>query len=163
LWKHVKSQADNGNICDSLYYGSFAKAVTVSGDSAKKNYVYCPGPKAILKLHENEENLADISQQLLDDKLVNVNFGSVAEACNSTVETVQSILAGIRDEIVDHVINRRKDAVLSFGIGQLFLRQNGTVEFRSSTMANAVPLTDDINHISNDYGDRASNSGMSRA
>jgi len=52
---------DKGLIVDTLYYGTFAKAAVTSGDNNKTNFVYCPGPKAVLKLQENDENLADIS------------------------------------------------------------------------------------------------------
>ena len=47
-------------IVDTLYFGSFAKASSVR-DSAAKGYVYCPGPRATLKLVENDENLAEIN------------------------------------------------------------------------------------------------------
>lgn len=52
---------EKGNIVDTLYYGTFAKASTTSQDNSKQHFVYCPGPKAVLKLVENEENIADIS------------------------------------------------------------------------------------------------------
>lgn len=45
---------------DTLYYGTFTKASLVSGDASKSNFVYCPGPKAVMKLSENEDNLADL-------------------------------------------------------------------------------------------------------
>lgn len=52
---------NEGRIVDTLYYGTFAKASSVSGDSSAQNWVYCPGPKAILKLVENDDNLADLA------------------------------------------------------------------------------------------------------
>jgi hypothetical protein len=159
----VKSQADKGVIVDSLFFGSFAKASTVSGsDSAKGSYVYCPGPKAVLKLQENEENLADISQQLLDEKLTNINFTAIAENSGAPSETVTSLLTGVRDEIVNHVINLKKEALLNCAFGWLTLRQAGTIEWKSNT--GAMQGADDFDKLPTDYpaGDRFSQT-MSRA
>lgn len=123
-------------IVDSLFFGSFARASTISGqESGKSSYIYCPGPKAVLKLQENEENLADISQQLLDDKLTNVNFAAIAENSGASNETVTSLLTGVRDEIVDHVINRKKEALLNCVFGWLTLRMAGTIEWKSNVGA----------------------------
>ena len=121
-------QADKGAIVNSLFFGSFACASTLSSKSGKTNYVYCLGPKAVLKLQEGDDNLADISQQLLDEKLVNVNFASIAENSGASSETGTSVLAGVRDEIVDHVINRKKEALLNYVFGSLTLRQAGTIK-----------------------------------
>jgi hypothetical protein len=52
---------EKDRVVDTLYFGTFAKASSVFGDSYKTGYVYCPGPKAVLKLIENDENLADLS------------------------------------------------------------------------------------------------------
>lgn len=61
LCKQMKSQMDSeARIMDSLYFGTFAKAANVWPDNKQGYYVYCPGPKAVLKLVENEENLADL-------------------------------------------------------------------------------------------------------
>lgn len=76
----MKQLMDTDNrIVDSLYFGTFAKASAVWPDNKQGYYVYCPGPKAILKLVENEENLADLPQQALDDKLTQVNVAQLAE------------------------------------------------------------------------------------
>jgi hypothetical protein len=52
---------DKNRIVDTLFFGTFAKASSIHGDSQQSNFVYCPGPKAILKLIENEDNLMEIS------------------------------------------------------------------------------------------------------
>lgn len=145
---------------DTLYYGTFTKASTASAESDKSNFVYCPGPKAVLKLVENEDNLADLSQQLLDEKLVAVNTAAVAEDCGAPVETVNGLLAGIRDEIVDLVITRKHNVQLNIGLGSLSLRHTGTVEFKSSGAA-AQAQAEDFDRLPDDY-DRFSNSVMSR-
>ena len=41
-------------------------------------------------------------------------------------------MAGIRDEIVDSVMVKKNNCMLSFGFGSLNLRHNGSVEFKSS-------------------------------
>ena len=73
VWNHlcklIKNQIDADRIVDTLHFGSFTLASTLSGNDAQKNYVYCPGPKAILQLVENEDNVAEIPQTLLDEKL----------------------------------------------------------------------------------------------
>ncbi len=52
---------EKDRVVDTLYFGTFAKASTVYADASKSGYVYCPGPKAVLKLVENDENLSDLS------------------------------------------------------------------------------------------------------
>jgi len=52
---------DKQRIVDTLFFGTFAKASAINGDSQQGNFVYCPGPKAILKLNENEDNIAEIA------------------------------------------------------------------------------------------------------
>jgi hypothetical protein len=81
LCKLLQTQIEKGRVVDTLYFGTFTKASTVSGQSTQTNFVYCPGPKAILKLIENEDNVSDISQQLLDEKLTALNIASLSEVC----------------------------------------------------------------------------------
>jgi len=78
-----------------------------------------------------------LAQPLLDEKLVNLNIAKISEASEIPTEAVTSILAGIRDEIVDLIIVRKSSATLNFGFGSLFLR-NGTVEFKSGNSTNDV-------------------------
>lgn len=67
---------------------------------------------------------------------------------------MQSILAGIRDEIVDSVLTRKNNAALNFGFGVLNLRQNGTVEFKSHSAistefeADKIPASAEFDQIS---------------
>lgn len=121
---------EKGNIVDTLYFGTFTKASTIQGDAG--NFVYCPGPKAALKLIENVDSAIDIPQALLDEKLVTLSTTQLADECRTTVETVNSFLSGIRDEVVDLVVNKKQNATLNFGFGTLSLRHGGTVEFKSS-------------------------------
>jgi len=80
MCKTLKAQMEvDARVVDSLYFGSFTKASTICGEDNKNYYVYCPGPKAILKLMENEENYADLPQALLDEKLTSLNVSSLAE------------------------------------------------------------------------------------
>lgn len=71
---------DKGRVVDTLYYGTFAKAATLSSE-AGSNFVYCPGPKAILKLVENEDNVAEMAQALLDEKLTTLSLSVLADIC----------------------------------------------------------------------------------
>jgi hypothetical protein len=62
---------------------------------------------------------------------VSVNYGQIAEQSDLTVESVYSILAGVRDEIVNQVILKQGNAQLNFGFGTLYLRKGSLVEFKS--------------------------------
>jgi hypothetical protein len=66
VWQHlckiVQQHMDKGRIVDTLYFGTFARASALSADAqASNNFIYCPGPKAILKLIENEDNIIEIA------------------------------------------------------------------------------------------------------
>ena len=76
--KFIKSQCNKGRIVDTLLFGTFAKADSVDSSAAADYYVYCPGPKALFKLGENKENILDIPQSVLDEKLIQLNVSSVA-------------------------------------------------------------------------------------
>ena len=93
MCKQVKSQIiDNDRVVDTLYYGISAKAATISGDSEHTNFIYCHGPKAVLKLIENEDNLSDLPQPLLDEKLATLSTAAIAEEALTSVETVNGLL-----------------------------------------------------------------------
>jgi hypothetical protein len=53
-------------VFDTLYFGSFSKISTVNPENENRSYVYCPGPKSILKLVENQDNIPEITQSVLD-------------------------------------------------------------------------------------------------
>lgn len=61
LSRMVQQQMDKNRIVDTLYFGTFAKHSAANQDSQASNFVYCPGPKAILKLIENDDNMAEIA------------------------------------------------------------------------------------------------------
>jgi len=58
-------------------------------------------------------------------------------------------LSGVRDEIVEHVINKRNNACLNVFFGLLNLRQGGAVEFKSN--ASVPPAVDDYDKLPSDY------------
>lgn len=58
--KFIKAQCNKGRIVDTLYFGTFTRADTLDSSAGADFYVYCPGPKAIFKLGENRENVADM-------------------------------------------------------------------------------------------------------
>ena len=68
--------------------------------------MYCPGPKPVLKLVETDHNVSTIAQSLLDEKLVTINVSLLAEECETNLETATSFFGGVRDEVVDQVLNR---------------------------------------------------------
>ena len=79
--KFVRSQANKDKVVDTLFFGTFAKASTAQSkgkDSNSEHYVYCPGPKAVFKLVENRENVTDIDESILNERLVSLNVSSVA-------------------------------------------------------------------------------------
>lgn len=142
MCKQVKQKIDQEcKIVDTLYFGTFAKAATIVADQGKFNFIYCPGPKAVLKIIENEENVADIVQSLLDEKLVTLSITELAEASGMTSENVNAILGAIRDEVVDLVMVKKQNVALNFVFGTLNLTQPGTVEFKS--ISNAQQQLDD--------------------
>ncbi len=61
----VTTLLQKGKIVDTLYFGTFAKVLS--------GFVYCPGPKSLLKLVENNENVNEFAQSELDQKLVILN------------------------------------------------------------------------------------------
>lgn len=75
----------------------------------------------MLKIIENEENVADISQSLLDEKLVTLSITELAEASGMTSENVNAILGAIRDEVVHLVMVKKQNVALNFVFGTLNL------------------------------------------
>lgn len=75
----------------------------------------------MLKIIENEENVADIAQSLLDEKLVTLSITELAEASGMTSENVNAILGAIRDEVVDLVMVKKQNVALNFVFGTLNL------------------------------------------
>jgi hypothetical protein len=75
----------------------------------------------VLKIIENEENVADISQSLLDEKLVTLSITELAEASGMTSENVNAILGAIRDEVVHLVMVKKQNVALNFVFGTLNL------------------------------------------
>lgn len=63
--------------------------------------------------------------------MTSVSASAIAECVGCSPEYVQSILIGIRDEVVEHVMVRRQSVALNFGFGVLNLRSGGHVEFKS--------------------------------
>jgi len=78
--KFIRSQANKEKVVDTLFFGTFAKASSVSEskDTREDHYLYCPGPKAVFKLVENKDNVADIKESILNERLVSLNVSSVA-------------------------------------------------------------------------------------
>jgi hypothetical protein len=62
-----------------------------------------------------------------------MNASAIAEIVGCSSEYIQSILAGIRDEVVEHVMVRKQSVILNFGFGVLNLRASGQVEFKSGS------------------------------
>ena len=67
LSKLIRSQANKGRIIDSLYFGSFGKSSvmhsgadsTTTGNAS--TYSYCPGPRSVFELIENDQNIKKVS------------------------------------------------------------------------------------------------------
>jgi hypothetical protein len=131
LGKFIRSQCNKDKVVDTLFFGTFAKASVLNkGDDY---YAYCPGPKAVFKLVENRENVADIADSILSERLTTLNVSSVAEVCNTTSDVVTALMSGIRDEIVEIIKSKKVNMVsLHFPIGVLNLNKAGQVEFKSN-------------------------------
>ena len=137
---------EKGLLDDSLYFGTFAKASTLN-PSKIVGYSYCPGPKPLLKLVENDENLSSIAQPLLDEKLVTLQTAKIAEACQVSSDLVANILASVRDEIADFVVIKKGNANIAFSFGTLYLRSAGTIEFKSQQNGTSADLTEKLDRI----------------
>jgi hypothetical protein len=104
LCKHIREQVEQGSIVDTLFFGTFAKSKTLSRPD--RSFVYCPGPKPVLNLVESDHNVSNIAQSLLDEKLITINVSLLAEECETNLETATSFFGGVRDEVVDQVLNK---------------------------------------------------------
>ena len=96
----------------------------------------------MLKIIENDENIADIAQSLLDEKLVTLSVAELADASGMTTENANAILGAIRDEVVDLVMVKKQNVTLNLLFGTLNLTQQGTVEFKSVSNNAAQELDD---------------------
>jgi len=96
----------------------------------------------VLKIIENDENIADIAQSLLDEKLVTLSVAELADASGMTTENANAILGAIRDEVVDLVMVKKQNVTLNLLFGTLNLTQQGTVEFKSVSNNAAQELDD---------------------
>lgn len=123
MCRQLKTKLDSDIIVDTLFFGTFAKMQGL--------YMYCPGPKAVIKLIENEANVAALPQLLLDEKLISISGNELSESTGLTVEQVTGILSTIRDEIVDQVVNKKSNVCINFGFGHLVMNK-GTMEFKPS-------------------------------
>lgn len=72
LGKFIRSQCNKGRVIDTQTFGTFAKASTigVTGPESDNYYVYCTGPNSAFTNQENRENVPDIAQSVLAEKLV---------------------------------------------------------------------------------------------
>ena len=70
LAKLIRSQTTKNRIIDTLYFGSFGKATAlkkdVDGDGNWGFFCYCPGPRSMFTLVENEQNMRSFSQSVSD-------------------------------------------------------------------------------------------------
>lgn len=71
MGKFIRSQCNKGRVIDSLNFGTFAKASTVKdAQDADSYYVYCSGPNSPFELIKNNQNVTDIDQSVLEEKLI---------------------------------------------------------------------------------------------
>jgi len=61
----------------------------------------------------------DIPQSILEEKLVQLNFSTIAAVCRCTPESVKSLLSTMKNDIVDFVHVRNLMLNLNFTIGSL--------------------------------------------
>lgn len=65
LSKLIRSQANKDRIIDSIYFGSFAKTTVMNSSKKLANtYSYCPGPRSIFTLVQNEQNVKSVAQEV---------------------------------------------------------------------------------------------------
>lgn len=80
-----------------------------------------------------------------------MSIATLAEISGLPVDNVTSILAAVRDEVVDLVMIKKHNVALNLGFGVLNLRQGGTVEFKSNTTAQVVETDYDVIPVSNEH------------
>lgn len=150
-------------MIDTLAFGSFAKGATVgaSGPESDNYYVYCTGPNSAFTNVENRENISDIDQKILEEKLVQINFNSIASVCRCTPESVKSLLSAIKSEVVDFVLVRGFSLNLNFMVGSLTFTSAGSVEFKS---ASAMDTTSTFSAmLPSDMRSKAGDTGTERS
>jgi hypothetical protein len=112
-------------------------------------------------LLENAQNVPDIAPSVLEDKLVQLNYNSIAFVCRCTPESVKNLLARAKEDIMDLVRNRNLAVNLNFMVGQLNLSAQGVVEFKSGN-ANLDNMSTYTSMIPNDMRSNVSN-GIERS
>ena len=105
--KFIKAQCNKGRIVDTLFFGTFSRADSLDSAAGSDYFVYCPGPKAIFKLTENRENVCDVDQAILDEKLISMNVASVAQVCGCSADNVTQILSAVRDEVIESIYTKK--------------------------------------------------------
>jgi len=74
----------------------------------------------------------------LEEKLVQLNFSSIAAVCRCTPESVKSLLSAVKSEVVDFVHVKGHTLNLNFMVGSLTFSASGSVEFKSVNAADTV-------------------------
>jgi len=138
--KFIRSQCNKGRVIDTLNFGTFAKASTigVTGPDMENYYVYCSGPNSAFTSSENLQNVNDIPQGILEDKLVQLNFNSVAAVSRCTPDSVKNLLAAVKMDVVDMVHVRGINLNLNFMVGSLNFSSQGSAEFKSVAASDTV-------------------------
>ncbi len=100
-----------------------------------------------MKLIENQNNIYEISQQILEKQLTQLNASEIALECGTNPETVTQILTKIRDETMDCIHSNKSNVELNFGIGILSLMKSNQIEFKPVVGIALVPAEDKIQEI----------------
>jgi hypothetical protein len=98
------------------------------------SFAYCPGPRSMFTLLEDDHNQKYFPQGVLDEKLVSISFQAIADVCSCTSDFVQTVLQSIRDELVEIVTAKGRAVSLNLIIGSLSVNQSGQVSFKSLTI-----------------------------
>jgi len=82
--------------------------------------------------------VSDIPQSTLEEKLVHLNYNSIASVSRCTPESVKSLFAAVKADVVEFVHVKGNMVSMNFMVGALNFNATGSVEFKSSAAQDAV-------------------------
>lgn len=71
-----------------------------------------------MKINQNDENLQEVPADILASRdFVSANLSAIAQVCNCTAEHVNQFLSRMRDLIINTIIAKRKQVMITLPIG----------------------------------------------
>ena len=74
----------------------------------------------------------------MEEKLVHLNYSTIASVSRCTPDSVKSLFAAVKADVVDFVHVRGNMVSMQFMVGALCFNATGSVEFKSSAALDTV-------------------------